>query len=90
MAELVDARDLKSRDSNIVWVRFPPAAQNNGNNLMTSNNTVEHIDEKEDHTPEKIGPEDLKEWQRKTTQRQQKEKARRKKDKENRDRIRES
>ncbi len=27
VAELVDARDLKSRGSDIVWVRFPPAAQ---------------------------------------------------------------
>ena len=27
VAELVDARDLKSRDSNVMWVRFPPAAR---------------------------------------------------------------
>ena len=27
VAKLVDARDLKSRDSNVMWVRFPPAAQ---------------------------------------------------------------
>ena len=26
VAELVDARDLKSLDGNIVWVRFPPPA----------------------------------------------------------------
>ena len=26
MAELADARDLKSRDLRVVWVRFPPPA----------------------------------------------------------------
>jgi hypothetical protein len=27
VAELVDALDSKSSDSNIVWVRFPPSVQ---------------------------------------------------------------
>ena len=27
VAKLVDARDLKSLDGNIMWVRFPPQAQ---------------------------------------------------------------
>ena len=39
VAELVDARDLKSRDSNIVWVRFPPAAHT----LESLNHQVGHL-----------------------------------------------
>ena len=31
VAELVDARDLKSLDGNVVWVRVPPPAPPLGN-----------------------------------------------------------
>ncbi len=30
VAELVDARDLKSLDGNVMWVRVPPPAPNPG------------------------------------------------------------
>jgi hypothetical protein len=46
VAELVDARDLKSLDGNVVWVRVPPPAPKVGANGIASGITCEAALEK--------------------------------------------
>ncbi len=66
VAELVDARDLKSRDSNIVWVRFPPAAHNN----------VVLMAQKESQQPQLITEKELRRWYQSRAEETKKEEAR--------------
>ena len=41
VAELVDALDSKSSDSNVVWVRFPPRVQKDSDNHLKYNDLLE-------------------------------------------------
>ena len=43
VAELVDARDLKSLDGNVVWVRVPPPAPKLPRHLIQQMSAVEGI-----------------------------------------------